>query len=173
MRPSGPRKRASCAPSPVDFASGRIDAKAAADRCAVVAAKVAHDNPDVTIVAVAPERFAGEFAISATNYVLDAGEQAYVDRQKRLIDDLAADEAADIKSSIPMRALKSAAPSAGTRRAGSGKTSHSGRKALRRNGRLPTYPMSAATTRRSASGSNGSCSPSMRFPEPAAMLAIT
>jgi hypothetical protein len=82
----------------VDFASGRIDAKAAADRCAVVAAKVAHDNPDVTIVAVAPERFAGEFAISATNYVLDAGEQAYVDRQKRLIDDLAADEAADIKS---------------------------------------------------------------------------
>jgi hypothetical protein len=80
-----------------DFANGTIDAKAAAERCAIVAAKITQDNPDVTIVSAMPERFVGEFAIAITNYALDAGEQAYVDRQNALIDDLAAHEAADVK----------------------------------------------------------------------------
>src|SRR5229473_2743436 len=76
-----------------DFANGTIDAKAAAERCAVIAAKITQDNPDVTIVSATPERF----AVATTNYMLDAGEQAYADRQKGLIDDLAADEEIDVR----------------------------------------------------------------------------
>ena len=84
------------------------------DSCAVVAAKVAHDNPDVTIVAVAPERFAGEFAISATNYVLDAAGEQGLRRSGAPDQRVLRPTKLPISSpSIPMRALKSAAPSAG------------------------------------------------------------
>jgi hypothetical protein len=78
-----------------DLASGTIDGKTAADRGAAIAADVNQSNPDVVIAAATPERFAGEFAVTTSGFALDAGEQAYIDRQKRLIDDLAADEAAD------------------------------------------------------------------------------
>jgi hypothetical protein len=81
-----------------DFASAAIDVKTAADRCTAIARELGQDYPFVAIVDAKPVRFAGEFAVELTSFVPDAGEQAYLDRQKHLIDDLAADEADDVKA---------------------------------------------------------------------------
>lgn len=79
-----------------DFANATISAQAAADRLAVIGAEISQAIPDVTMTSANPVRFADEFAIGMTAYGLVADEQAYVERQKRLFDHMAAHEAADI-----------------------------------------------------------------------------
>ena len=89
-----------------EFASGAITAQAASDRMAPVAGQIAQAHPDVSIAAAAPQRFRGEFAVTVTGYTPDAREQAYLDRQKTLIDDLAADEEADLAANYPEAGLE-------------------------------------------------------------------
>ncbi len=75
-----------------------INGQEATEHSAAIAKDVDQNAPGIAIVDAKPERFAGEFAIAVTNFSPDAGEQAYIDRQKHLFDDLAADEAADAKA---------------------------------------------------------------------------
>ena len=72
-----------------------INGQEATERSAAIAKDVDQSNPEIAIVDTKPERFAGEFTVAMANFTPDPGEQAYLDRQKRLIDVLAADEAAD------------------------------------------------------------------------------
>lgn len=88
-----------------DFANASIDAPTATDRCAAIATEADRGNPDVTLAAATAERFTGEFTLTTANFTLDAAAQAYADRQKRLIDDFAADEKADAKARYSEAAL--------------------------------------------------------------------
>ena len=80
-----------------DFADGKIDADAAANATAEVAQRYAQSCPDLVaqVKAAGVLRFAGDFAITAINYVPDGAVKAYTDRIAYILDTLADDEVAD------------------------------------------------------------------------------
>jgi len=88
------------------FASGTINARQAAERAKSLAEDIKQSVPDVAITAATSPRFGGEFSVIATAFAFDAAAQVYVDRQGRLIDNLADDEIADSGAQFSLASLE-------------------------------------------------------------------
>lgn len=92
-----------------EFANAALKAAEAAARCNEIAGRTKDNVPDVTLAAAAPPRFEGEPVVKRNNFALDAGEQAYVDEQRELLDILATHEAADSRETADGKARYSKA----------------------------------------------------------------
>jgi hypothetical protein len=78
-----------------EFADAKIDGNAAARATIEAAQTYGRNCPNLVAQDKAAAGFAGDFAITATNYQLDNAEKAYTSRIASILDTLASDEKAD------------------------------------------------------------------------------
>jgi hypothetical protein len=77
-----------------------------ADRIAEIAGQIDANLPDVILADAPAPRFASDFTATARNYAADADEQAYLNSQQECVDNLAIDDATDVRADYPDAGLR-------------------------------------------------------------------